>query len=279
MKQSPFEKIKENLSKILPEDLLDFLPSKWEKIGEVLILVLPEKIEKYQFSIAEEYARVLDCKTVLKNKGPIKSELRVPDMEIIFGSKNTETVHKENKIKYKLDPAKVMFSSGNMDERIRMSKIDIKNEIVVDLFAGIGYFSLPMAVYGKPKKIFSIEKNPDAFYYLTQNISLNHVTDKITPIEGDNRLKSPKNVADRVLLGYFGKTQKFIPTAIESLKDNTGHIHFHDKIPDKNIPDIKMNEIKKIVEVYDKKAELLNYNRVKSYAPGIGHYVLDIKLR
>jgi tRNA wybutosine-synthesizing protein 2 len=172
-----------------------------------------------------------------------------------------------------------MFSSGNMDERIRMSKIDIKDETVVDLFAGIGYFSLPMAVYGSPKQIFAVEKNPDAFYYLTQNISLNHVTDKMIAIKGDNRLKSPKNVADRVLLGYFGKTHEFIPTAIESLKGNTGVIHFHDKIPDTNMPEYKINEIQKIVEVYDKKAELLEYNRVKSYAPGIGHYVLDIKLR
>ncbi len=279
MKQSPFEKIKEKLSRILPKNLIDFLPSKWEKIGDVLILVLPEKLEKFQFLVAEEYAKVLDCKTVLRNKGPVKGELRVPDMEIIFGSKNTETVHKENKIKYKLDPTKVMFSSGNMDERIRMSKIDIKDETIVDLFAGIGYFSLPMAVYGSPKQIFAVEKNPDAFSYLSQNISLNHVTDKITAIEGDNRLKSPKNIADRVLLGYFGKTHEFIPTAIETLKNNSGVIHFHDKIPDKNIPDTKMNEIQKIVEVYDKKAELVDYNRVKSYAPGIGHYVLDVRLR
>jgi len=34
-----------------------------------------------------------------------------------------------------------MFSSGNMDERIRMSMISDKNEVVVDLFAGIGYFN------------------------------------------------------------------------------------------------------------------------------------------
>lgn len=278
MEETPYEIIKENISKILKEDLLEFLPNKWEKIGDVLILTISEKIKNYQYLIAEEYANVLDCKTVLKNQGSIKGELRLPEMKIIFGSTNTETIHKENGIKYKLDPMKVMFSSGNMSERIRMSEIKIKNETIVDLFAGIGYFSLPMAVYGEPAKIFACEKNPDAFNYLCQNISINNVTEKIITIKGDNRIAAPKNIADRVLMGYFGKTQQFIPIAIEALKNNSGVIHFHDLIPDEQMPDKKIEEIKKIVEIYDKNVELLKYNHVKSYAPGIGHYVLDIKL-
>jgi len=61
-----------------------------------------------------------------------------------------------------------MFSSGNMDERIRMSMISDKNEVVVDLFAGIGYLLCRMAVYSKPEKIYACEINPVAYDYLAK---------------------------------------------------------------------------------------------------------------
>ncbi len=61
-----------------------------------------------------------------------------------------------------------MFSSGNMNERIRMSNISKPNEVVVDLFAGIGYFTLPIAVYSKPKKIYACEKNPISYDFFVK---------------------------------------------------------------------------------------------------------------
>ena len=38
------------------------------------------------------------------------------------GKVSTCTVHIENKVKYKLDPRKVMFASGNGTERMRFAK-------------------------------------------------------------------------------------------------------------------------------------------------------------
>ena len=130
---------------------------------------------------------------------------REPNVKIIYGNKKTETIHIENGIRYKLDPQKVMFSSGNMDERIRMAKISNPKETVVDLFAGIGYFTLPMAVYSKPKKIFACEINPVAYDYLCKNIVQNDVTSIVEPLLGDNKTTAPKNVADRIIMGYIDR--------------------------------------------------------------------------
>ena len=94
---------------------------------------------------------------------------------MIYGSPNTETIHEENKIKYLLDPQQVMFSSGNMDERIRMATVSNEKETVVDLFAGIGYFTLPIAVHSHSHQIIACELNPVAFQYLEKNCQLNHV--------------------------------------------------------------------------------------------------------
>ena len=278
MVETSFKQIKNLLSKEIPLELLDRLPDKWEKIGDVLTIVLPSVLDDYKNIVGKKYAEVLNCKTVLKNIGGIKGEFREPNVEIIYGSKNTITIHKENKVKYKLDPQKIMFSSGNMNERIRMATISNENETVIDLFAGIGYFTLPIAVYSKSKKIFACEKNKVAFDFLCQNIVLNNVTDIVEPRMGDNRKVAPTNIADRIIMGYINDTHKFLPVAIDCLNNHTGIIHYHNTFADEIVPEKPMKIVEKEAKKKRCKAEILDFKHVKSYAPGISHYVFDIKI-
>jgi len=276
MAETSFEKIKKLLSKKVPPDLVNKIPDKWEKIGDVGIIKLHPNLEYCSKVIGKSYAEILRCKTILNDIGGITGTYREPNVEIIYGEKDTETIHKENGIRFKLDPQKVMFSSGNMDERIRMATISNEKEIVVDLFAGIGYFTLPMAVYSKSKKIFACELNPVAFDYLSKNIVLNNVSNVVEPLEGDNRKVAPENVANRVILGYFGETSNFLPTAVNCLRKFKGVIHYHDKFPDTQVPDKPLEIIKEIAEKYNRNTKLFGIKQIKTYAPGISHYVFDI---
>jgi len=278
MIETPLEKIKKSLKNNISLELTNFLPEKWEKIGDVLIVKLDEKLKSYGEEIGKTYAEVLHCKTVLNDVGGISGIYREPNVEILYGSENTEVVHKENGVRYKLDVAKIMFSSGNMDERLRMANISNKNETVVDLFAGIGYFTLPMAVYSKPRKIFSCEINPVAYKYLCKNIVLNHVTSIVNPLFGDNRIIAPKNVAERVVMGYFEDTEKFLPTAFDCLKNCTGIIHFHNVCSDELFPETPLKIVEKTADKYKRNVEFLTYRVIKSYAPGVSHIVLDIQV-
>lgn len=278
MLETPFNQIKHSLSKEIPLKTIKLLPDKWEKIGDVLTIKLDRNLKKYQGKIGEKYAEILQCKTVLKDVGGISGILREPNVEIIYGSEITETVHIENGIKYQLDPQKIMFSSGNMDERLRMAKISSENETVVDLFAGIGYFTLPMAVHSKPKRIFACELNPIAYNYLCKNTVLNHVPSIVQPLLGDNREIVQKNIADRVIMGYVGETHRFLPVAIECLKDKKGIIHYHDVFQNETIPNKPLKIVQDTAEGYDRKAKLLTYKLIKSYAPGLSHAVVDIEI-
>jgi len=275
---NPFNEITNKLNSKIPANLKTYLPNKWEKNGNILIITLPKLLKEYKKTIGEVYSKVLKCKTVLNNKGGVSGELREPNTEIIFGSNKTITIHKENGVKFKLDPQKIMFSSGNINERIRMSNISNNDEIIVDLFAGIGYFCLPIAVHSKPKKIFACEKNSISYAFLNENITINNANSIIEPLFGDNREVAPKNIADRVLMGYFGETILFLKTAFKCLKNNCGIIHFHDKFPDKEVPNITMKNIKYHAEKFKLKIKLLKYIKVKSYAPGISHYVFDLRI-
>jgi len=278
MNITPFDEIKELLSKKLPLELLSKIPDKWEKVGDVLVVVLPPELNAYKDLVGKNYAEVLGCKTMLNDIGGIKGEFRKPKVEIIYGQKNTETIHKENGIRFKLDPQKIMFSSGNLKERIRMADISNKKETVVDLFAGIGYFTLPIAVYSKPKKIFACEKNKVAYDFLCENIVLNDVTSIVQQLKGDNRKVAPKNIADRVIMGYINQTHKFIQTAIDCLKNYCGVIHYHEVYPEDVVPEKPIKIVTKEAKKKNCEIKLLGYNKVKSYAPGIDHFVFDIKI-
>jgi tRNA wybutosine-synthesizing protein 2 len=278
MIETPFEKIKKALLKEIPAKFIDKIPDKWEKIGDVVIIKLPAVIEKYSLIIGRTYAKFLQCKSILNDIGGITGIYREPQNKVIFGSHETTTIHKENGIRYKLDPKKIMFSSGNIDERIRMASISNKKETVIDLFAGIGYFTLPLAVYSKPKKIYACELNPVAYNFLCENIILNNVSNIIEPLKGDNRTIAPKNIADRVIMGYIDETSIFLPIAIRCLKNKKGIIHYHDLFPNKSSTDNILDKINNISKKFNRKTKLISYKNIKSYAPGLNHIVLDIRL-
>jgi tRNA wybutosine-synthesizing protein 2 len=276
MRVTPFDRVKKELSRVLPSDCMQLLPKKWEKLGAVVILKLPEELTAYHEKIGESYASVLGCSSVLNDVGGIAGMYRTPTVKLVWGSTQTETLHRENGVRYLLDPQKVMFASGNMAERKRMGFISNPGEIVVDLFAGIGYFTLAMAVHSRPKKIIACEMNPVAFDYLCKNVVLNQVPDIVEPIFGDNRKVSPKGCAHRVLAGYLQKTDTYLPVALECLRSQRGILHYHSMLTYSTSKEQLVQQIQSCADCYNRHATLLLAKKIKSYAPGVDHVVLDI---
>ncbi|UTB33652.1 MAG: class I SAM-dependent methyltransferase family protein [Methanobacterium sp. ERen5] len=209
--------------------------------------------------------------------GRISGLKREPDVEIIIGE-GTETVHRENKCGFMLDVSKIMWSKGNTTERKRMSLIPEDGEIIVDMFAGIGYFSIPMAVHSNPKQIYSLEINPVSHGYLCENIKINKVDGVVKPILGNCREVAPKDVADRVLMGYIGNTHEYLDVAMDALKIG-GTLHYHESVPD----NIKFKRpVERIIEAATTAGrgdvEILNARIIKPYSPGVYHVVVDAKI-
>jgi tRNA wybutosine-synthesizing protein 2 len=269
---TPFQNIQKSIE--LPPHLRVFLPRKWELLGNVLLIKIPEEIEGLKKEIAKEYAKELGAKTVLQDLG-IQGELREPNVEVLWGSE-TETIHKENGVKFKLDCAQLMFSSGNVDERIRMATISNSEEVVVDMFAGIGFFSIPMAVHSKPKKIYSLELNPIAYHYLSENVQLNGVEDIVEPVLVDNRNFKGEGIADRVVMGYLEDTHTFFVKALKLLKSKGGIIHYHEKCPNEILDKRPLENVQKEAGRTGWDVEIMNTKIIKSYAPGVSHVVLDV---
>ncbi len=284
--KTPFIQIKENCEKTIPltGPKLERLPCKWEHLGDVLILKLDTSLKKHWQEIAKIYSEILKVKAVLRRFDKIRGIYREPGVELLFGDlKNIETVHKENKVIFKFDPTKIMFSSGNIDERIRISTMSNGTETVVDMFCGIGYFSIPIAVHSKPKKILACELNPIAFKYLKQNIDLNKVQNIVEPILGDNRNSIPHGIADRILMGYVKSDHSHCEEAFKILKPEGGVIHYHDVGFKNEVIEASYKKIERSLSKsgYNKifKPSLTSYYKIKSYGPKLVHAVLDITFK
>ena len=258
----------------IPDSEKKLLPRGWQILGEIIIVTLDEKLIDRKVEVGKALlSHYPGSKTVLLDRG-ISGQMRQPDREIIAGEKNTETVHKENGCLFKLDAMKVMFSQGNLAEKKRMSKLG-KDETVVDMFAGIGYFSIPMAVHAKPKKIISIEINPVSFGYLKENIALNRVGDIIEPIAGDCAKLTPRKIANRVIMGYLDG-QEYLEAGINALLPG-GTLHYHEAVPEA----IESRPADRIIEVSRKigrNVEITGQRRIKKYAPGVWHVVVDARM-
>ncbi|HEX7444907.1 MAG TPA: class I SAM-dependent methyltransferase family protein [Methanothrix sp.] len=265
----------EALQSELSEADLDLLPRGWYIQGDVIVVKIHPDISRYQYRIGqallEFYPR---CCTVLRDYG-IEGRFREPVREMIAGFK-TETVHRENGVIFNLDARKVMFSAGNLKERMRMGLFG-KDEFVVDMFAGIGYFTLPMAVHSRPRKIIAIELNPNAYHYLCQNIRENHVENIVEPIFGDCADVTPVGVADRVVMGMVQVTDRYLLKGIQALRPG-GILHYHQTIPSVMHPAQAVRDVTDAANVLGRRAEILRCVRVKKYSPGVVHAVVDARI-
>ena len=267
------KKLREQLKTKISEFDVKKIMKSYEQLGDIIIISIPRDYRELTDFIGNSFYESFECQTVLE-KGFVSGEFRIPYYNKIVGE-GFVTIHKENGILYKIDLSKVMFSSGNIAERIRMAHVSSPDEKVIDMFSGIGYFTLPLAKYGK-SIVWALEKNPDSFALLLENIDLNGLFGRVMPINIDCLDFNPDFKADRIIMGYFSDDEKFLLKALDMIKEG-GIIHYHNTIPEKNESSFKRN-IEMILSKKGKKMEPIYYRKIKKYSPGVWHVVFDFKV-
>ena len=266
-----------------PKSLKDYLKGKIEDakieeirgsfdiIGEVVILEIPEDLEEYKNLIGEAALKFTKRKAVFRKKSEIKGIIRTRELEHIAGEEVSETIHHEFGCKLMLDVKKVYFSPRLATERKRIADNVKDNEIIVDMFAGVGPFPILIAK-DHDVKIYAIDINPEAYKYMQKNIELNKVQDKVIPILGDVReVLEEKNLkADRVIMNLPGTAFEFLDSAMNSIKEG-GIIHYYEFSEGFEKP---IERLKKAA--YPRKVEILNKRKVRSKSPGKWHIGIDI---
>ncbi len=271
------EFIQTRLGDQIPPELL---PRRLRLLGHVAILWLHPQIVPYKELIGQtvmEYSPKI--RSVLRRTAAISGPYRQPALELIAGSPKTETSFKENNVIFHLDPMKVMFSLGNKAERVRMSKVGA-NDFVIDMFAGIGQFSLPMAVHAKPNRIDAIEWNPDAYHYLLKNIEGNKVSNILKPHFGDSKILVPQisqGKANRVIMGLIQGTTQYLKQGILCLRPG-GVMHLHEIGPRHELTKEVLSTLEKFAQSLNRHPTLLKTQIIKTYNPQYNHFVIDVQI-
>jgi tRNA (guanine37-N1)-methyltransferase len=178
--------MKKILSEILPSSELAYIYNSYDIVGDIAIIRLAKNSMKHSQVVAEALMSVhRNVKTVLAQTGAVHGDFRLRKLEHIAGVDKTVTIHRESGCLLAVDVEKCYFSPRLLFERARIAKLVKNGEIVLNMFAGVGSFSIIIAKHSDAQRIYSIDVNPVAIHYMQENIRLNRVYGKIIPILED----------------------------------------------------------------------------------------------
>lgn len=268
----------------LPPHLLASLPRSIDFVGDVAILEIPDELEGCKKLVGEAVLKAFKrVRSVLAKSSAVKGDYRVREYELIAGSASTETMHKEHGCKYFLDPRKVYFSPRLSYEHYRVASQVAEGETVVDMFAGVGPFSILIAKIREKVTVYSIDINPDAVKYLERNIYANNVHGKVIPFLGDAReiIESRlRGVADRVIMNLPEKAIEYVDAACTALKSSGGVIHYYEIAGGSDVLERVKRRLIEAIEGSGKSVEaLLSERIVKEVAPYRWHIAVDVKVK
>jgi len=270
--------IKDVLKEIVPENLHVYIPSSIDLVGSIALVDVPEELKDYSGEIGRAIVKLYPkVKTVLSKEGGTVGDYRIRMLRKIFGEDSTETVYREHGCLFKLDLSKVFFNPRMSGERIRIASITRDGEYVLDMFAGVGPFSIIIAKK-KMVKVKAVEINPDAYRYLVENIKLNNVSDKVTPVLGDagKVLENEKEIYDRVIMDLPFKSLEYLDIALKVVKKN-GVIHLYTIGEDEDTLEKNVEKVQDKIREMDHNVEILSKRIVLETAPRKFIIVVDLK--
>ena len=277
-------------NKVLKPKNAFLLSNSLDIIGDIAIIKLPEELV---FKGSEIGQTILDeapyIKVVLNQITPVFGEHRIRKFDWLAGEKRTTTIHKEYGCQYQVDLKKAYFSPRLSNERMRIAKLvsqefgeNGKLEVITNLFAGVGCFSILIAKQSPSRKIYSIDINSNAVNIMERNVLLNKVVGRVIPILGNAREvvnSNLRSVADRVLMPLPTRAIEFLDTALMCLKTKSGWIHYQDFVHAGSEEDPINESTKKFImkmKKFNVDFKIMSSRVVRDVGPHWFHVALDI---
>ncbi|NXN93153.1 TYW2 protein, partial [Rhinopomastus cyanomelas] len=234
-RRTPHQKLQDELRRLMGEswskELEHDIPRAWQRHGDMVLLsedsFRATLWEKLGPALWETVALALGAQRLARRGRVLPDGMRSPSVTLLLGQDGW-VEHVDNGIRYTFDVTKCMFSPGNITEKLRVASLPCTREVLVDLYAGIGYFTLPYLIHAGAAFAHACEWNCHAVEALQRNLVLNGVQDRCRIHYGDSCQLELQDVADRVNLGLIPSSEEGWPVACRVLKKRTGgvlHIH------------------------------------------------------
>jgi len=264
---------------------LALLYRSYDIMGDIAVIRVPEGLKYRSQLVAEAIMQVHKrVKTVLCQTSPVQDEFRLRGLEWVAGERKTETVYREYGCLFRVDLAKCYFSPRLSYERMRIARRVQPGEVVVNMFAGAGSYSIVIAKHAQAGKVYSIDLNPAAVNYMVENIGLNRVENRVVAIQGDAKdvvSENLKGVAHRVLMPLPERAYEYLDYALLALHPEGGWIHYyafeHAKKPEDPIEKTETQVVEKL-ERLNVNFDTPSHRIVRTTGPNWYQTVIDIKI-
>jgi tRNA (guanine37-N1)-methyltransferase len=272
--------LKKLLENTLSSKESDELISSFDQIGNIIIVRIPESLLSKKKIIGETLLeQVKIAKSVFYQSSAVEGDFRTRNLEILAGEDNTETEYKEFGCKFTVDVENAFFSPRLSTERERIANLIQDGEVMNNMFAGVGMFSI-MAAKKKKCTVYSLDINPVASKLCEKNIKQNKLAGNVISINGDSSEIIKEQLvdkADRTLMLLPERSDEFLESAISTTKNN-GIIHYYSHIhADKKSDAGKLSE-EHYLSVTPVKSEILSSKIVRPVGPRYYQTVVDVKI-
>ncbi len=272
--------LKKALGDALTPKESDELISAFDQIGDIIIVRIPNSLLSKKKIIGETLLNeVKVVRSVFYQASDVEGDFRTRNLEILAGEDNTETEYKEFGCRFTVDVENAFFSPRLSTERERIANLVQDGEVINNMFAGVGMFSI-MAAKKKKCTVYSLDINPTASKLCEKNINLNKLAGEVISINGDaSKIIKEQLVdkADRTLMLLPERSDEFLESAISTTK-NGGTIHYYSHIhADKKSEAGKLSE-EHYLQVTPVQSEILDSKIVRAVGPRYYQTAVDIKI-
>ena len=226
------KRFREKLSASLSSKEIAKVYTSFDIVGDIAIIKTPNDNDVNPQDVATQIMVVhKNVKTVFVQTSPIFGDFRIRQLKLLTGENKTDTKHRESGCVFAVDVGKCYFSPRLLGERSRVAGLVSPGETIINMFAGVGCFSVIIAKKVHQTKVYSIDINPVAVQYMKENIRVNRVYSKIVPLLGDSKEiieAELQGKADRVLMPLPELALQYLPSAFMALKKEGGWIHYYD---------------------------------------------------
>lgn len=224
--------LKDVLAGVLTPEEASQVYSAFDMIGDIVIIKVPDSLSDKKKVIAGAILKnVKPARAVFAQASAVRGDFRIRDLEFLAGEERTVTEYKEHGCRFKVDVAKTYFSPRLSTERQRVAGMVGAGETVVNMFAGVGTYSIIIARANKTCTVYSIDSNSAAAELGEINARLNKVQDRVVTICADAADAIKERLAgkaDRVLMPLPERAKEFVDSAVLALKrqDKGGVVHY-----------------------------------------------------
>lgn len=281
--------LKRLLEGVLTASEADEFVSAFDQIGEIIIVRIPDSLLSKRYEIGRALLdEIKIARSVFCQVSAVEGEYRTRKLEIIAGKDDTATEYKESGCRFVVDVEHAFFSPRLSHERERIAELVSDGETVLNMFGGVGMFSV-MAAMNAACTVYSIDSNPVASALCERNVALNEYGRKrkrrkmagtVIPICGEaSQVIHDRfdGVSDRTLMLLPEQSDEFLESAIHATADR-GVIHYYSHVHADSKSDAPGLSEAHYLDLAPVRSEVLDSRIVRAVGPRYYQTVVDARI-